>query len=99
MSAWQRSVDALAGMTGQVRAANRAAEIAAEWRTAWAADPTVEVFSARLNAVTGPCAHPDAVPVVLLLTGETAAWLCPDCDRQLPAGWSTVNVNAGPGSG
>jgi hypothetical protein len=40
---------------------------------------------ARLAAALGPCAHPDAVPVELLLTGERVAWLCPGCDTQLPA--------------
>lgn len=47
----------------------------------------LEVGFARLGAILGPCNHPDAVPVELLLTGEVVAWLCPDCDRQLPAGW------------
>ncbi len=47
----------------------------------------VGVGFARLSAVLGPCAHPGAVPVDLLLTGETVAWLCPGCDVQLPPGW------------
>ena len=41
---------------------------------------------ARLGAVLGSCAHPDAEPVDLI-TGERVAWLCPECDAQLPAGW------------
>lgn len=41
----------------------------------------------RLAAVLGPCPHYGAVPVDLLLTGERIAWLCPDCDAQLPAAW------------
>ena len=35
------------------------------------------------------CSHNSAVPVDTL-DGERVAWLCPDCDRQLPAdraGW------------
>lgn len=31
------------------------------------------------------CSHPGAVPVDTL-AGERVAWLCPACDRQLPAG-------------
>jgi hypothetical protein len=46
-----------------------------------------ELGFARLGAVLGPCAHPGAVPVNLLVTGERVAWLCPGCGRQLPAGW------------
>lgn len=42
---------------------------------------------ARLNALIGLCAHASAVPVDLLLTGERVAWICPECDTQLPAGW------------
>lgn len=34
-----------------------------------------------------PCAHPNAVPVTLLLTEEPVAALCPDCGSQLPAEW------------
>ncbi len=41
----------------------------------------------RLSAAVGPCAHAAAEPVDLLLTGETVAWLCLGCGRQLPAGW------------
>jgi len=33
------------------------------------------------------CAHRDAVPVDLLLTGERVAWLCEACGEQLLAGW------------
>jgi hypothetical protein len=47
----------------------------------------LELGFARLAAILGPCAHPDAIPVDLLLTGETVAWLCPACGTQLPAGW------------
>jgi hypothetical protein len=47
----------------------------------------VELGCARLLAMFGLCAHPDAVPVDLLVTGETVAWLCPQCDTRLPAGW------------
>jgi hypothetical protein len=42
---------------------------------------------ARLAAALGPCAHPDAVPVDLLVTGERVAWVCPGCGSDLPAAW------------
>jgi hypothetical protein len=42
---------------------------------------------ARLGAVLGPCAHKDAEPVDLLVTGERVAWTCPDCPARLPADW------------
>jgi hypothetical protein len=42
---------------------------------------------ARMAAAIGPCAHAGAVPVETL-TGEVAAWPCPACDAQLPAGWA-----------
>ena len=48
----------------------------------------LELGFARLHAMLGSCAHAGAVPVDLLLTGEIVAWLCPDCGRQLPAGWA-----------
>jgi DNA repair exonuclease SbcCD ATPase subunit len=47
-------------------------------------------LSARIDAAepkTPPCAHVGAVQVQLS-TGEVAAWLCPDCDQQLPPDWS-----------
>ena len=47
----------------------------------------VELGFARLAAILGPCSHPGAVPVETL-TGELVAWLCPDCDVRLPAGWA-----------
>jgi hypothetical protein len=46
--------------------------------------------NARLQAALGPCAHPNAVPVEALVTGERVAALCPDCDTQLPAEWEPV---------
>lgn len=41
------------------------------------------------GALTGRCAHPRAVPVDLLVTGERVAWLCTDleCGTQLPLEW------------
>jgi hypothetical protein len=42
------------------------------------------------------CAHGAAVPVDLLATGERVAWLCPDCDCQLPADWEAA-ATAAPG--
>lgn len=47
----------------------------------------VALGMARLAAATGGCAHPDAEPVDLLLTGERVAWVCPDCPAELLAGW------------
>ena len=35
-----------------------------------------------------PCAHRDAVPVDLLLTGERVAWWCEACETQLEAGFA-----------
>ncbi|MGH3253184.1 MAG: hypothetical protein ACRDOI_44175 [Trebonia sp.] len=46
-------------------------------------------FSAEVDAAQpkpAPCAHTAAVRVELS-TGELAAWLCPDCDQQLPPEW------------
>ena len=54
----------------------------------------MELAAARLQAAFGPCAHPGAVPVDLLLTGEVVAWLCPDCGQRLPAGWAEVSEEA-----
>jgi DNA repair exonuclease SbcCD ATPase subunit len=47
-------------------------------------------LSARIDAADPKlpaCAHVGAVRVELS-TGEVAAWLCPDCDQQLPPEWS-----------
>lgn len=57
-----------------------------------AMQPTADLASgfSRLSAVMGRCAHAGTVPVHLLVTGELAAWLCPDCGRQLPATWRSV---------
>jgi hypothetical protein len=47
-------------------------------------------LSARIDAADPKppaCTHVGAVRVELS-TGEVAAWLCPDCDQQLPAEWS-----------
>jgi hypothetical protein len=35
-----------------------------------------------------PCRHEHAIAVRNELTGEREAWLCLDCDEQLPANWS-----------
>lgn len=43
----------------------------------------------RIDLATGrslpACRHGNAEPVRLLDGGELVAWLCPDCDEQLPA--------------
>jgi len=41
---------------------------------------------ARIDGVE-PCRHPRAVPVDQAITGDTIAYLCPDCDTQLPEGF------------
>ena len=48
---------------------------------------SAELAGARLSAVFGLCAHADAEPVDLLITGERVAWVCPECGAELPAGW------------
>jgi len=51
---------------------------------------TLRRLSAELDAADPkppPCRHTTAVRVELS-TGELAAWLCPDCDQQLPPEWS-----------
>jgi hypothetical protein len=46
-----------------------------------------EKLAVRPAAASGPCAHLDAEPVDLLVTGERVAWTCPDCPAELPADW------------
>jgi hypothetical protein len=46
-----------------------------------------EKLAVRPAAASGPCAHRDAEPVDLLVTGERVAWTCPDCPAELPADW------------
>lgn len=51
---------------------------------------TLRRLSAELDAADPkppPCPHITAVRVELS-TGELAAWLCPDCDQQLPPEWN-----------
>ena len=51
---------------------------------------TLRQLSAGIDATEPkphPCRHSGAVRVELS-TGELAAWLCPDCDQQLPPEWS-----------
>jgi hypothetical protein len=51
---------------------------------------TLRQLSAEIDAADpkpSPCTHIRAVRVELS-TGELAAWLCPDCDQQLPPEWS-----------
>lgn len=48
----------------------------------------VRTASGRVVAyIPAPCDHADAIPVESLLR-EVVAWLCPDCDAQLPARWA-----------
>lgn len=50
-------------------------------------------LAANLTALACPRAHTAAVPVDELLTGVTVAWLCPDCDKQLPADWRPAPID------
>lgn len=54
---------------------------------------------AHLSAVLGPCSHVNAEPVELLLTGERVAWLCPECEERLPAGWQPATGDGKPSPG
>lgn len=56
--------------------------------SARAVDVPGELLGHFFLPVAGPCAHPGAVPVELLLTGEIVAWLCPGCDQSLPSEWA-----------
>lgn len=58
---------------------------AALWGGSGGAMPSV-LPGARLAAASASCAHHGAEPVDLL-TGERVAWVCPDCDGELLAGW------------
>lgn len=75
--------------------------IAAEWQQVKSGMGTMAGFEAgmaRLSATVGPCSHPDAEPVDLS-TGERVAWVCPDCDAELPAGWTPQAKGMGGGDG
>jgi hypothetical protein len=55
----------------------------------WRSRVTLSQLSAWTDAAEpkpASCTHAGAVPVELS-TGELAAWLCPDCDQQLPPEW------------
>ncbi len=59
---------------------------------------TLRQLSADLDAADPkppPCPHTTAVRVELS-TGELAAWLCPECDQQLPPEWSLPREEAPP---
>jgi len=49
-------------------------------------DLTRDRLAMRQHARQARCTHPEAVTVDLS-TGERVAWLCPDCDAQLPPGY------------
>jgi hypothetical protein len=38
------------------------------------------------TVATGGCVHPAPEPV-RTVGGDLVAWLCPDCDQELPADW------------
>jgi hypothetical protein len=57
-------------------------------------------FVTRSTALFGQCTHPRALPVEAILTGDRVAWLCPDCDVQLPADWrNPLDALKKPGAG
>lgn len=61
----------------------------------WRADQLELAAKAVRENAQRSCAHANAEPVDLLLTGERVAWVCPDCNAELPAGWSpSVTVPA-----
>jgi hypothetical protein len=43
------------------------------------------------RALAAPCAHEQAVPVPAI-GGNVVAWLCPQCDAQLPQDFSTLEA-------
>ena len=43
----------------------------------------------QAQALPAPCAHEQAVPVPAI-GGNVVAWLCPQCDTQLPQDFSTL---------
>lgn len=47
---------------------------------------SAELAIARLVAVSGGCPHSEPVEVRTVI-GELVAWLCLECDKQLPAEW------------
>lgn len=56
-------------------------------RLAGSCGPGPRWFRLKDGELLDPCAHPGAVPVDAAWTGERVAWLCPECDAQLPADW------------
>lgn len=63
----------------------------------WHAEQRELAVRAIRENTQSSCSHPAAVPVDLLLTGERVAWICPDCNAELPAGWKlTAKVTAAP---
>lgn len=51
----------------------------------------VRTLGGRVRYIEGPCDHADASPVHS--GGSLVAWLCTDCDTQLPAGWRKAEVD------
>jgi hypothetical protein len=70
-----------------------------------AARVSLELGFARPGTASGSCAHPDAEPVNLFSPstgkrdGERVAWVCPDCNAELPAGWAPPSKDAAAGGG
>jgi hypothetical protein len=59
----------------------------------------LELAAQAVRAKLASCAHSNAQPVDLLLTGERVAWICPDCNAELPAGWTPQATGTGGGGG
>jgi hypothetical protein len=68
-------------LTRQVRTLQRAQELN---RHAGRLELAAKVAGIAFSS----CPHFAAEPVDLLLTGERVAWVCPDCNAELPAGWA-----------
>lgn len=65
------------------------------WRHPLFRDPNYEwievpeIGKPGTDYVRGQCRHLEPMPVESVL-GEHVAWLCLECDQQLPAGWRTA---------
>lgn len=76
------------GLTAQFLAAYAKQYVAEHYPTDPGVHPAATTVQARfartyLDGLGDTCRHRNAVPVEDLL-GEVVAWLCPDCDDQLP---------------
>lgn len=47
----------------------------------------IRTLNGEVFYIPDPCEHPDPEPVVSVVDGSLLAWLCVECDAQLPACW------------